>query len=88
MLTEMTVRKRAGVNQPSETSRFPSCVETGVLGAAPGLMGVLQALETVKTIAGFPPSLHQKLLMVDVLENDFTAIEIDGIQSCSLCKII
>lgn len=72
--------------QSEESGNAPTCEETGVLGAVPGLMGVIQAVETVKQLCGIKSSLHSKYLMVDVLESEFTTIDLTSRQECSLCQ--
>lgn len=47
----------------------------GVIGALPGVVGSLQAIETIKVLLGFP-SLVNKLLLIDLLSIDFTIIEL------------
>ncbi|WP_432214981.1 HesA/MoeB/ThiF family protein, partial [Salmonella enterica] len=43
----------------------PTCEEAGILGALPGVMGSLMALEVIRAIVGFGEPLVGKLLMVD-----------------------
>ena len=38
--------------QPPPAGSVPSCAEAGVLGVLPGIIGLLQALETIKLIIG------------------------------------
>jgi molybdopterin-synthase adenylyltransferase len=45
----------------------PSCAETGVLGALPGVLGSLMALEVIRQIVGFGGGLVGRLLLVDAL---------------------
>lgn len=45
-----------------------NCAEAGVLGPVPGVMGTLQALETLKIILGLPGQLGDELLLVDLLQ--------------------
>lgn len=47
----------------------------GVIGALPGVIGSLQAIETIKVLLGFP-SLVNKLLLVDLLTMEFTKLNI------------
>ena len=69
-----------------DNGNAPTCEETGVLGAVPGLMGVIQAVEVIKQLCGLKPSLHNKYLMVDTLESDFTSIEFTQRPGCSICS--
>lgn len=50
----------------------PNCNENGVLGVLPGIIGTLQALETVKLITGVGEVLSGKLLVFDGLQQQFT----------------
>jgi adenylyltransferase/sulfurtransferase len=51
--------------QPPPAGTVPACAEAGVLGALPGLMGSLMALEVLRLIVGFGEPLVGRLLMVD-----------------------
>ena len=50
---------------------MPSCSETGVLGAAAGVMGSLQALEVLKLAGGFGQPLAGKILTYKALGGEF-----------------
>jgi sulfur-carrier protein adenylyltransferase/sulfurtransferase len=54
----------------------PDCSEAGVLGALPGILGSMQALEVMKIITGFAEPLADKLLIWDSLEMSTTIISI------------
>jgi len=60
--------------QSLSEAHTPSCEETGILGAVPGLMGIMEALETVRVLLNIQPALHGNLLMVDVLDCEFDKI--------------
>jgi sulfur-carrier protein adenylyltransferase/sulfurtransferase len=53
--------------QPPKPGEVPSCAEGGVLGALPGILGTLQAVEALKVIAGIGEVLDGKLFLFDVL---------------------
>jgi molybdopterin-synthase adenylyltransferase len=53
-----------------------NCAEVGVLGAAVGVMGTLQATEVLKEIAGFGESLAGRLLLYDARSTRFTEIKV------------
>ena len=72
--------------QTEREGSLPTCEETGVLGAAPGLMGVIQAAETIKQLTGLPPSLQHRFLMVDTLETEFTIIDLSHREDCPVCS--
>ena len=57
--------------QPPPPGLVPSCAEGGVLGILPGLVGVIQATETVKLLTGIGEPLVGRLLLVDALSMHF-----------------
>jgi adenylyltransferase/sulfurtransferase len=52
---------------PPKPSSVPNCAEGGVLGVLPGIIGSIQALETIKLAAGLALGLDGKLLLFDSL---------------------
>lgn len=50
---------------------FPACEEAGILGALPGILGSIQAMEVIKEILGIGDSLAGRLLMYDALASRF-----------------
>lgn len=50
---------------------FPACEEAGILGALPGILGSMQAMEVIKEILGIGESLAGRLLMYDALASRF-----------------
>ncbi len=50
---------------------FPACEEAGILGALPGIIGSIQAMEVIKEILGIGDSLAGRLLMYDALASRF-----------------
>ena len=56
---------------PPLPGAIPSCSEAGVMGVVPGLIGLLQATETIKLITGIGRCLDGRLLVVDVLSMRF-----------------
>jgi adenylyltransferase/sulfurtransferase len=56
---------------PPLPGAIPSCSEAGVMGVIPGLIGLLQATETIKLITGIGRSLDGRLLVVDALSMRF-----------------
>jgi molybdopterin/thiamine biosynthesis adenylyltransferase len=63
----------------------PSCSETGILGAAAGVMGTLQALEVMKEIIGIGESLAGQLLIYDALAVRFRKVRVPPDPACALC---
>jgi molybdopterin/thiamine biosynthesis adenylyltransferase/rhodanese-related sulfurtransferase len=52
---------------PEAPEQAPTCAEAGVLGTAPGLLGLFQANEVIKLILGIGESLRGRILQVDLL---------------------
>jgi len=64
-----TYRDYIPVPPPAELA--PSCAEAGVLGVLPGIVGTIQALETIKVILSLGDSLRGRILAFDSLEMSF-----------------
>jgi adenylyltransferase/sulfurtransferase len=63
----------------------PNCSEAGILGAAAGVMGTLQALEVLKEIAGVGDSLAGRLMIYDALSANFRTVKVPKDPACALC---
>src|SRR5437868_8670168 len=70
---------------PPPPGAVPSCAEAGVLGILPGIIGVIQAIETVKLILGIGRSLANRLLIFDALEMEFREVRTRRDPSCPVC---
>lgn len=66
---------------PPDASAVPNCEQAGVLGILPGIIGSLQANETIKLIAGLGELLTDRLLIFDALSLDQTIIKIKNLNS-------
>jgi molybdopterin/thiamine biosynthesis adenylyltransferase len=64
---------------------IPRCEEAGILGAVAGVMGTLQAVETIKELLGLGDSLSGTLLIYDALSAQFRRIRIRRDPECDLC---
>jgi len=71
--------------EPPEPGMVPSCAEGGVLGVLPGVIGVLQAIETVKLILGIGKPLIGRLLHFDALQMRFREYVLRKDPDCPLC---
>ncbi|MGQ0801954.1 MAG: molybdopterin-synthase adenylyltransferase MoeB [Pseudomarimonas sp.] len=71
--------------EPPPAQFAPNCAEAGVLGVLPGLLGVLQATETIKLILGFGEPLIDTLLRVDALTMRFERVGLTRDPECASC---
>lgn len=71
--------------EPPPPGMVPSCAEGGVLGILPGLLGLIQATETIKLILGSGDSLVGRLLLVDALSMRFRELRIKKDPDCPVC---
>ncbi|HEY9852566.1 MAG TPA: molybdopterin-synthase adenylyltransferase MoeB [Leptolyngbyaceae cyanobacterium] len=62
--------------EPPPPGMVPSCAEGGVLGILPGIIGVIQATETVKIILGKGTTLSGRLLLFNALEMKFRELKL------------
>ena len=63
--------------EPPENGAAPNCTEAGVLGVLPGIVGSIQALETIKLILEIGEGLSGRLIVFDALEMSFHEYKID-----------
>ncbi|MBS1800781.1 MAG: molybdopterin-synthase adenylyltransferase MoeB [Acidobacteria bacterium] len=71
--------------EPPPPGLVPSCAEGGVLGILPGLLGVIQATETIKLILGLGEPLIGRLLLVDALGMGFRTLKLRKNPDCPVC---
>jgi molybdopterin/thiamine biosynthesis adenylyltransferase/rhodanese-related sulfurtransferase len=71
---------------PPPAELAPSCGANGVLGALPGIMGVLQAIEVVKLITGSGEPLIGRLLLYEALSTSFTDLKVRRDPECPICS--
>jgi adenylyltransferase/sulfurtransferase len=63
----------------------PTCLETGILGAVPGVVGALQATEVLKVILGIGEPLAGQLLLWNALAASFTTVRVPRNPACPVC---
>lgn len=68
-----------------ESGSIQSCDEVGVLGPVPGVMGFIQAAETLKLLLGRGELLVNKIMYFDAMDLDFEVIRVDKAVKCKLC---
>lgn len=71
--------------EPPPPGAVLSCAEGGVLGVLPGLIGTIQATETLKLILGIGESLVGKLLTADALTMQFRTLRVARDPDCPVC---
>jgi len=64
------------VPEPPPAELAPSCAEAGVLGVLPGIVGSIQALETIKLLLGLGEGLVGRILAVDTTEMEFRTFKL------------
>jgi sulfur-carrier protein adenylyltransferase/sulfurtransferase len=72
-------------SEPPPPGLVPSCAEGGVLGVLPGIIGSIQALETIKWIIGAGDSLVGRLLLFDALKLRFRELKLRKDPACPIC---
>ena len=77
---------RCVFNEPPPPGAVPSCVEGGVLGVLPGIMGTVQATEVIKLILGRGEPLIGRLLLFDALEMSCTELKLQKDPTCPLWR--
>ena len=71
--------------EPPPPEMAPSCQEAGVLGVLPGLIGVIQALETIKLILGKGDTLVGRLLCFNTLTMEISTLKLKADRACPMC---
>ena len=71
--------------EPPPPGLVPSCAEGGVLGILPGVIGLIQATETVKLILDIGQSLIGRLLLYDALNMKFRELKLRRNPECPVC---
>jgi molybdopterin/thiamine biosynthesis adenylyltransferase/rhodanese-related sulfurtransferase/molybdopterin converting factor small subunit len=72
-------------SEPPPPGLVPSCAEGGVLGVLPGIIGSIQALETIKWIISAGDSLVGRLLLFDALKLRFRELKLRKDPACPIC---
>ena len=71
--------------EPPPPGMAPSCAEAGVLGVLPGLIGTIQAVETIKLILGKGDSLVGRLLHFNTLTMEINTLRLREDPDCPMC---
>jgi molybdopterin/thiamine biosynthesis adenylyltransferase/rhodanese-related sulfurtransferase len=71
--------------EPPPPGLVPSCAEGGVLGVLPGIVGAIQAAETLKLLLGIGDVLIGRLLLFDALAMQFRQLKLRKNPECPIC---
>ncbi len=71
--------------EPPKPDLVPSCADGGVFGVMPGLIGLMEATETLKIILGIGHTLVGKLMLVDALDMGFQTVRLNKNPDCVIC---
>src|ERR1700740_2547838 len=71
--------------EPPPPGLVPSCAEGGVLGVLPGIIGAIQATETIKLILGTGEPLIGRFLIYDALRMKFREVKVRKDADCPVC---
>ena len=71
--------------EPPPAGLVPNCQEGGVLGVLAGIIGNIQAVETLKLILGIGKPLTGSLLIYDALETEFRKLKLKRDVECAVC---
>ncbi|MDE2314055.1 MAG: molybdopterin-synthase adenylyltransferase MoeB [Elusimicrobia bacterium] len=76
---------RCVYSEPPPPGLVPSCAEGGVLGVLPGVVGALQAAETIKLIVGIGEPLIGRLVLFDALKMSWRKLALRKDPGCPVC---
>jgi molybdopterin/thiamine biosynthesis adenylyltransferase/rhodanese-related sulfurtransferase len=76
---------RCMIPEPPPAELAPSCAEAGVLGVLPGIIGSIQAVETIKLILNLGEPLVGRLLTYDSLDESFRTFKVRRDPACPAC---
>ena len=71
--------------EPPPPGLVPSCAEGGVLGVLPGVIGTMQAIETIKLLLGIGKPLIGRLMLYDALEQSWRTLKVKKNPACPVC---
>ena len=71
--------------EPPPPGLVPSCAEAGVFGVLPGIIGTIQATETIKLVLGVGETLVGRLLLYDAMRMAFRELKVPKDPDCPVC---
>ena len=79
---------RCMIPEPPPPELAPSCAEAGVLGVLPGIVGSIQAIETIKLLLELGDPLVGRLLTYDSMDESFRTFKVRRDPACPACGVI
>jgi molybdopterin/thiamine biosynthesis adenylyltransferase/rhodanese-related sulfurtransferase len=76
---------RCMIPEPPPPELAPSCAEAGVLGVLPGIVGSIQAIETIKLLLDLGDPLVGRLLTYDSMDESFRTFKVRRDPACPAC---
>jgi len=76
---------RCMFKEPPPVGAVPTCSQAGVLGAIAGMLGTIQAAETLKYFTGVGELLTNRLLTFDAKAMQFRTVQVKRRESCAIC---
>ena len=76
---------RCMFKEPPPAGAVPTCSQAGVLGAIAGMLGTIQAAETLKYFTGIGELLTNRLLTFDAKTMQFRTVPVKHRDSCAIC---
>ncbi len=73
--------------EPPPKDAVPTCSEAGILGAVAGVIGSIQAVETLKYLIGTGDLLTNRLLTFNALKGSFREVKLNKNKNCPLCGV-
>ncbi|WP_299732073.1 molybdopterin-synthase adenylyltransferase MoeB [uncultured Endozoicomonas sp.] len=90
---QLTVYDRRQNNSPcyrclydEQSNENLTCSQSGVLGPVVGTIGVMQALEAIKIIAGIGKTLNGRLMILDAMTMDWQTMGLEADPDCPVCR--
>jgi molybdopterin/thiamine biosynthesis adenylyltransferase len=66
---------------------LPTCDTRGVLGATTGIVGSIQAIEAIKSLAGIEPESRGRMLIFDFAQSEYRTLRLSIRADCKVCQI-